>query len=120
MMLRCLCSGSQANHGGGYQYRLCPKGQPLTEVSKIYYVQYFLLSIFSCHKLKHQYLYTIDEICSNPFNIEGVLSKNAIALCRSASFPLGGWSQGFFLLADNGDDSTDNFVMIKMLREVIQ
>ena len=22
----------QANHGGGYQYRLCPKGQPLTEV----------------------------------------------------------------------------------------
>jgi len=21
----------QANHGGGYQYRLCPKGQPLTE-----------------------------------------------------------------------------------------
>ena len=95
MMLRCLCSGSQANHGGGYQYRLCPKGQPLTEVSKIYYVQYFLLSIFSCHELKHQYLHTIDEICSNPFNIEGVLSKNAIALCRSASFPLGGWSQGF-------------------------
>ena len=98
MMLRCLCSGSQANHGGGYQYRLCPKGQPLTEVLKIFLSNTFFLAYSHVINLLHQYLHKIVEIYySNPLNIEGVFSRNAIALCRSASFPLGGWSQGFFL-----------------------
>ena len=55
MMFRCLCSGSQANHGGGYQYRLCPKGQPLTEVLETFMFNTFLMAyrhiLSSCHKL---------------------------------------------------------------------
>ena len=44
MIFRCLCSGSQANHGGGYQYRLCPKGQPLTEVLETFMFNTFLMA----------------------------------------------------------------------------